>query len=58
MNNYLIKKEKAHQEAIEWQRDFDNHDYSYAELAEYQEHFTALGKRYGLLEEFRENGII
>ena len=30
---------------------------SYSELAEVGERFYTLGKRYGLLKEFRENGI-
>ena len=30
---------------------------SYGELAEIQEFFETNGKRYGLLREFRENGI-
>ena len=54
---YETKKEMARQEAIDWQNDFSNHNYSYGELAEFGEHFEKLGKRYGLLKEFRENGI-
>ncbi len=55
---YEKKKEMARQEAIDWQNDFCNHNYSYEELAEFGEHFEKLGKRYGLLKEFRENGVI
>lgn len=54
---YETKKEMARQEAIDWQNDFCNHNYSYGELAEFGCHFEKLGKRYGLLKEFRENGI-
>lgn len=54
---YEMKKEMARQEAIDWQNDFGNHNYSYGELVEFGEHFEKLGKRYGLLKEFRENGI-
>lgn len=54
---YLEAKEKARQEAIDWQLDFDNHNYSWGELAEYQNRFEKIGKRYGLLKEFKENGI-
>ena len=54
---YETKKEMARQEAIDWQNDFGNHNYSYGELAEFGEHFEKLGRRYGLLKEFRENGI-
>lgn len=54
---YLELKEMARQEAIDWQLDLGNHNYSWGELAEYQSRFEKLGKRYGLLKEFRENGI-
>ena len=54
---YASNKAVARQEAIDWQNDFCNHNYSYGELAEFGCHFEKLGKRYGLLKEFRENGI-
>ena len=54
---YEKKKEMARQEAIDWQNDFCNHNYSYGELAEFGYYFEKLGRRYGLLKEFRENGI-
>lgn len=57
MNNYQISKIKARQKAIEWQVDFPNNNYSWGELAEWAAYFERLGKRYGLLTEFRENGI-
>ena len=36
----------------------DKEGVSYGELAWMQRYFTIMGKRYGLLKEFRENGII
>ena len=54
---YASNKAVARQEAIDWQNDFCNHNYSYGELAEFGYYFEKLGKRYGLLKEFRENGI-
>ena len=57
MNKYQINKIKARQKAIEWQADFPNNNYSWGELAEWAAYFERLGKRYGLLGEFRENGI-
>lgn len=54
---YARNKAVARQEAIDWQKDVANHDYNYGELAEFGEHFEKLGRRYGLLKEFRENGI-
>ena len=56
--SYAERKEKARQETIAWQHDYAQHDYSWGELAEFSDHFTKLGKRYGLLREFHENGII
>ena len=58
MNKYTEAKERARDKAIEWQLDFNNHNYSYDELACYGDYFTRLAKRYGLVKEFRENGII
>ena len=58
MSKYKENKEKARQKAIEWQLDFANHNYSWGELAYYSDYFERLAKRYGLVEEFKENGII
>lgn len=55
---YAKRKTDVMEEAIEWQTDFCNHNYSYGELAYFSDYFTRLGKRYGLIREFRENGII
>lgn len=58
MTKYQIEKEKARQEAIQWQRDFDEHNYSYHELYMQQLRFERLARQFGLRKEFRENGII
>ena len=58
MSKYAEKKEQVRQQAIDWQRDFCNHNYSYGELAFYSDYFEKLGRRYGLIKEFRENAII
>ncbi len=58
MERYKYYKEQARQKAIEWQADFDNHNYSGLELLMYQERFEKLAKRYGLTAEFKANGII
>ena len=55
---YAELKEEKRQEAIEWQMDWGNHNYSWGEIAYYSDYFYKIGKRYGLLKEFRENGII
>ena len=57
MNKYQQMKEKVRNEAIEWQMDFENHNYSYGELSVFQNYFETMGKRYGLLREFKENAI-
>ena len=58
MKTYQERKEQARNEAIFWQLEFSEHNYSMEELAEFGKHFEQVGKRYGLTVEFRENGII
>lgn len=55
---YAEKKAKLREEAVSWQHDFSRHNYSYGELAEKQAYFEKEGKKFGLIKEFRENGII
>lgn len=58
MVNYVAeRKELARQEAIDWQSNFAENSYSWGELLEWESHFRDLGKRFGLLREFHENGI-
>lgn len=58
MTQYQIEKEKVRQKAIEWQHNFNNKSISFEELACIGEHLEKLARRYGLIEEFKENGII
>ena len=58
MTYYQRRKEQIRQEAIDWSLDFNNHNYSWGELADWQDYFTKYGKRYGLLNEFRNEAII
>lgn len=58
MTQYKINKEKARQEAIQWQQDFDKHNYTWNELHIQQLRLEKLARQYGLRKEFRENGII
>lgn len=44
--------------AIDWQMNFDKFNYAYSELIEWQDFFRFIGKKYGLIREFQENGII
>lgn len=54
---YAERKEKARNEAIEWSFWTGENPLSYEGLAIACDYFYKLGKRYGLLKEFRENGI-
>lgn len=56
--DFQKRKEIARETAIYWQLDFDKFNYSYGELYEWQCFFEEIGKKYGLLREFRENAII
>ena len=51
-------KGEARQEAIDWQHWVSEQNLSYGELAEYGDYFTELARKFGLMREFRENGII
>lgn len=58
MNKYQRAKARVRDMAIEWQSDFENNDYSYSDLIYWEDYFRGLAKRYGLVREFEENGII
>lgn len=58
MTKYEQNKAKARQMAIDWQNIYSNLALSYAEAIGFQEQFRKLAKRYGLMKEFAENGII
>ena len=53
---YQEMKERVRQMAIDWQLN-DSEGASWSELIAIGEKFAKLGKRFGLLTEFRENGI-
>ena len=50
MNTYQEKKEAIRQQALDWEY--------WSELAEMTAYFEEQARRFGLLREFRENGII
>lgn len=54
---YALRKADVREEAIQWQAEVGSHNYSYGEFAWWSDHFERLGRRYGLLREFRENAI-
>jgi len=58
MTKYQIKQDKVRQEAIEWQLNYCNENWTDKEFIEKQYYFFTMAKRYGLVREFKENGII
>jgi hypothetical protein len=52
---YQKRKAEVREEAIEYS--YSEEELSYGELADKQDYFRRLGKRYGLLREFKENAI-
>ncbi len=55
---YAERKADIEEKAIAWSYAGGVADWSYGELATIQGFFEEMGKRYGLLREFRENAII
>ena len=55
---YKEKKAEARHMAIDWQNKHATESNSYLEIVEQVEKFWKLAKKYGLVKEFRENGII
>lgn len=51
-------KEQARELVIDWQNWQSEQDLSYGELLEWQAYFTVLARKYHLVREFKENGII
>lgn len=58
MDRYQEGKEKTRNEAIDRQADFASHNYSYGEPACFSGYFETKAGRYGLVKEFKENGMI
>ncbi len=55
---YKITQDVVRNLANEYQYSFNNLNYSYYDLIGWQNFFEEYGKRYGLIKEFKENGII
>ena len=56
--SYNDCKEALRDFAIEWQHAYSDYSASYSELAEWGAFFEEYGRKYGLLRELRENGIL
>lgn len=54
----MTKKEKARNLAIKWQNDFSKKSYSWQGFINWQNRFLKIAKKYKLIKEFKENGII
>lgn len=57
-NYYAKRQAELREEAIDWQREVSERATSYGELAEAYSYFETMGRRYGLLSEFRAEGIL
>lgn len=57
-SEYQRRKEQARAQAAEWQARFADASHSWGELSQDAARFERLARRYGLLQEFRENGIL
>ena len=58
VKSYMQKKEHARQLAQHWQANFSRWNHSYQWCVNWSGRFQRIGKKYGLLREFRENFII
>ncbi len=58
MTKYQKQKEQARQQAIELQNEISQKSLSYSDLLYFQNIFLKLGRRFGLIREFKENGLI
>jgi hypothetical protein len=54
----LKTKERARQYAMDYQKWVSEQNLSYGELSQYQGMLETIGKKFDLIEEFKENGII
>lgn len=57
MTHYQKAKANAREKAVEYSYQRGEMNLSWYEYAEITSKFERLGRRYGLLREFRENGI-
>lgn len=55
---YIKTKEQARQYAIYYQAWSSDKNLSYGELFHFQNKLSTLAKKFGLVKEFKENGII
>ena len=49
---------EAREIAQEWQHEFESRNYDYEEISKWSFYFEGLAKKFDLVDEFKENGII
>lgn len=54
----ITTPDEAREIAIDWQAWASEQSLSYGELIDWAAYFEALGQKFNLTDEFRENGII
>jgi hypothetical protein len=54
----IKNKQEARNLAIDWQNWQSEQSLSYGEVTNFQTYFKNLGKRFGLIREFKENAIV
>lgn len=57
-SKYTKGKARTRELAMQLQADLSENSTSYAELAEIQAKLKKLGTQYGLIREFKENGLL
>ena len=50
--------DEAREQAIDWQSEFSKKSMSWEDVLKAQQHFEKTAKKFGLADEFKENGII
>ena len=58
VNSYQAGKARAREKAIFWQNAFSNGSFDWFSIVSWCSYFEKLAKRFGLVREFKENGII
>lgn len=58
MTKYYERKAHARRIAMDWQLNFNNQPRYWSYCIEWSARFERIGKKYGLLKEFKENGIL
>ena len=54
----MTKKERARDLAVAWQLNLNNVDHSWQYFIDWHARFERIGRKYGLIREFKENGIL